>query len=89
MKVHLELGSCVITPGAREALSDREIITALERHQSGDWGEVCKDDWVTNNLAIKRGERVLSAYIGADGNTFWIITEADRSHTTILLPEDY
>ncbi|MCM1224336.1 MAG: hypothetical protein NC548_58775, partial [Lachnospiraceae bacterium] len=61
----------------------------LARHQSGDWGEVSKSDWMANNNALKSGGRILSAYTANGGKTFWIITEADRSHTTVLMPDDY
>lgn len=69
----------------------------LTRHRSGDWGCVCKEDWQTNDLAAEQGDRILSAYPlnslrpskGHGENTIWIITEYDRSVTTIMLPEDY
>jgi hypothetical protein len=84
----LRLGRTVMTRAARAALSDKETHAALSRHESCDWGDVCEEDWRANNRAVLGGERVLSAYAGADGK-FWIITEADRSVTTILLPADY
>lgn len=83
------LGRIVVTSNVSNALADDDINTAIERHKSGDWGEVCEADWKTNNNAIKHGERVLSAYTSSIGYKFWIITEADRSYTTVLLPEDY
>jgi hypothetical protein len=70
-------------------LTDEDVDIALARHQSGDWGEVCESDWKTNDDAIKNGFRVLSVYTGADDDKFWIITEADRSYTTVLMPSDY
>ncbi len=73
----------------RDVLTDTDIFNALKRHKNGDWGEVCKGDWELNNNAVKRHERILSVYTGVGGDTFWIITEADRSCTTILLPDDY
>lgn len=88
-KYHIPLGKTVITAGALEVLSDMDINTALARHQSGDWGEVTKADQRANDRALKNGGRILSAYTSADGTRFWIITEADRSYTTVLLPEDY
>jgi hypothetical protein len=66
----------------------------LARHVTGDWGEVDKEDWRTNDAAVKNGTRIVSAYdFPARGSDdllrVWVITEADRSSTTILLPEDY
>jgi hypothetical protein len=61
----------------------------LHRHQACDWGEVDSEDQKANDLALITGERLLSAYRTSTGTKLWIITEADRSATTILLPEDY
>lgn len=61
----------------------------LARHFSGDWGTVCAEDAAANDAALVDGSRVLSAYLLDSGDTVWIITESDRSVTTILLPEDY
>jgi len=85
----LPLGRTVVTANARNVLSDADINTALTRHQSGDWGEVCESDRRANNTAVKNDERILSAYTSSIGDKFWVITEADRSYTTVLLPEDY
>lgn len=87
--VHIPLGKVVITASAQEVLSDMDVDTAIARHRSCDWGEVSKADQRENNRALKNGERILSAYTSSGGTRFWIITEADRSHTTVLLPEDY
>lgn len=82
------LGQVVITRNALDVLSKDAVYAALARHQAGDWGEVCDEDRGLNDEALKDGSRVLSVY--HDGETkFWIITEADRSATTVLLPEDY
>jgi hypothetical protein len=62
---------------------------ALQRHVTGDWGELCPEDIEANEQALLNGARLLSAYRSAKGVKFWIITEWDRSVTTILLPEDY
>ena len=71
-------------------LSSLDIAGALYRHQHGDWGEVGKADWQANERALKQGGRLLSVYKTAgNGTKFWIITERDRSLTTVLLPEDY
>jgi hypothetical protein len=62
--------------------------TLLERHRSGDWGEVSPEDAHENEVSVRYGFRVLSSYKVA-GERLWIITEHDRSHTTILLPKEY
>ena len=83
------LGQTVITRNALSTLIPVEVLTALGRHASGDWGEIDTEDRQANELALERGERLLSAYRSAAGVKFWIITESDRSVTTVLLPEDY
>lgn len=82
------LGQIVITPNALSTLSSQAIDEGMRRHTAGDWGNVCPDDAALNNQALVHGDRVLSVY-GAGASRFWIITESDRSVTTILLPEDY
>lgn len=62
---------------------------ALDRHRAGGWGDAGKEDWQANERALKQAERLLSVYHTADGTKFWIITEWDRSLSTVLLPEDY
>ena len=83
------LGQIVITRNALDTLNPEDMSKALTRHASGDWGDLCEDDRRENELSLKEGYRLLSAYHAADGTKFWIITEADRSVTTVLLPEDY
>lgn len=83
------LGQVVATPGVMEATSEKDRISALTRHQNGDWGEVCAEDRASNDEALESGFRLLSAYTSANGVKFWIITEYDRSVTTFLLPEEY
>jgi len=61
----------------------------IARHIKGDWGEVCRDDWALNDEALKDGSRILSAYRTNKQVRLWIITEADRAATTILLPDEY
>ncbi len=61
----------------------------LVRHQSGDWGTVGEDDAEENDLSVREGFRILSAYRTSQGEKIWVITEADRSPTTILLPNEY
>jgi hypothetical protein len=83
------LGRIVSTPNALESITQDDILTAIGRHQSGDWGDVCAEDKETNDHALAEGTRILSVYRAANGTKFWLITEADRSVTTVLLPEDY
>jgi hypothetical protein len=88
------LGACVATPSALEVLEQRGVspLDLLKRQQSGDLGEVCKADARENNRALKTGRRVLSVYeVNPCGvsRRVWLITEADRSSTTILLPSEY
>jgi hypothetical protein len=79
----------VVTPNALSRLVSEDVLSALGRHASGDWGELDVEDWRTNDLALERGERLLSSYSSTGGVKFWVITESDRSVTTVLLPEDY
>jgi len=83
------LGRIVATPNALSVLSAEDIGTALRRHQAGDWGNLSEDDRQANNQALANGARILSSYRSAGEVRFWIMTEADRSATTILLPQDY
>jgi hypothetical protein len=84
-----QLGQIVATPNALNHLTQDEIRSGIIRHQSGDWGDLDADDRKENDLALERGTRLLSAYQASNGVTFWIITEADKSSTTVLMPEDY
>jgi hypothetical protein len=83
------LGQLVMTPGVETEIPIEEILSALRRHELGDWGEVPPEDSRANDRALRDGERLLSAYTSAGGVRFWIITEADRSSTCILLPDEY
>jgi hypothetical protein len=84
-----QLGRVVSTPGALEqAGSIDELVPLLYRHATGDWGDLNPEDRAMNDEAIHDGGRILSAYDTPRGK-FWIITEADRSVTTVLLPEEY
>jgi hypothetical protein len=89
MKAKFELGRLVATPNALKAVPETEMMEALGRHVSGDWGECSKADGKENELSLREGFRLFSVYRTTDGTKFWIITEADRSATTVLLPEDY
>lgn len=85
------LGRAVATPAAIAAFT-AALETPwpyLKRHVTGDWGEVDEADQAENELALREGFRILSAYTLRSGVRIWIITEADRSATTILLPGDY
>ena len=85
------LGQTFITPGAEEALqiAGQTAIEFLRRHMSCDWGELSDDDLQENELSLREGFRLLSNYRTAKGQQVWIITEADRSSTTMLLPSEY
>ena len=83
------LGQVVITRNAASQLVENDSQSALRRHAGGDWGEVCEEDWQANDHAMANNQRILSAYVAQNQTKFWIITEADRSTTTVLLPEDY
>lgn len=83
------LGRIVATPNALDHLSQDDILCGLQRHQAGDWGDLCEEDRAANDQALTEGSRILSVYRGSNGTKFYIITEADRSVTTVLLPEDY
>ena len=83
------LGQICITPGAIADVGMGQAYLALARHQLCDWGTLSREDWQTNDAALRTGARLLSAYRAPTGVKFWIITEADRSATTILLPEEY
>jgi len=82
------LGQVVMTSNAAARLPAEDIQQALTRHAAGDWGEVCEEDRQENELSLKKGFRLLSVYRSGE-TKFWIITEADRSVTTVLMPEDY
>jgi hypothetical protein len=85
------LGQLVATPGALAALgeSGQDPLAFVQRHQAGDWGEVNDEDRQENDYSVQRGFRILSAYTLRTGVRLWVITEADRSATTLLLPDEY
>lgn len=87
--VKFRLGKIVSTPSALAQLSQDDILAGIRRHQAGDWGEMDEHDRQENESALKNGFRLLSVYRFAAGVKFWLITEADRSATTVLMPEDY
>jgi hypothetical protein len=85
------LGQLTATPGALQAVEESGQVPDffLQRHVTGDWGEVGAEDWQRNEEALRDGTRILSAYRTLKGQKLWVITEADRSLTTILLPDEY
>ena len=85
----IELGRVVATRGVLEQVPGVEIYAAVTRHSFGDWGIVCEEDRLQNDRAARNGERILSVYRSSEGVKFWVITEWDRSCTTVLLPEEY
>jgi hypothetical protein len=83
------LGQLFATPGVLAEVPTTDISAALARHSMGDWGELCQEDIDENNRALEEGSRLLSAYRSTTRVKFWIITEWDRSVTTVLLPSEY
>lgn len=91
-QIRFELGEIITTPGAIEAFKKSEVSPNwfLAKHQDGDWGEVSEYDLAQNEISLKEGFRLLSAYtLPKTGEQIWVITEADRLLTTLLLPEEY
>ncbi len=90
-KVLFSLGQIFLTIEAREALEESNQMPNefLAKHQAGNWGLICEDDKRENELSIKEGYRILSSYKTLKGEKIWIITEADRSSSCLLLPEEY
>ena len=89
--IRFPLGRVVTTPGALSALEKAEQLPEefLDRHVNGDWGDVPDADKQENEHSVEKGSRILSAYTTSAGDKIWILTEADRSATIILLPEEY
>ena len=83
------MGRLLMTPGARDSVGRSDIESFLQRHNRGDWGELDEPDRAENELSLQEGLRLLSAYTDSKGQKVWVITEADRSATTVLLPEEY
>lgn len=86
-----QLGQVVATPGALAALreSGHTPIDFLQRHSKGDWGDLEGCDVKSNEIGLREGDRIVSSYQTRKGETVWIITEADRSSTCLLLPSEY
>ena len=83
------LGRVVITQTAASVLPAEEVNAAIRRHERGDWGDLDNHDTRENELSLEQGARLLSVYHASNGIKFYVITEWDRSITTVLLPEDY
>jgi hypothetical protein len=85
------LGNRVATPGAIQAMKEagQDALNLFHRHECGDWGDVCEEDARANDSAIDEGNRILSVYVLRTGVKVWLITESDRSVSTILLPDEY
>ena len=86
--IKFQPGSIVTTVGAIQVASQHQMLELLRRHLAGDWGEVTPADAAANERALKHGDRLLSVY-DVDGEKLWVITEADRSSTCLLLPSEY
>lgn len=89
-QIPIQLGQVFITPGANLALleSRQTFLDFISRHMIGDWGELCETDWEMNNKAVQTGGSIYSSYYTANQQELFVITEWDRSCTTILLPEE-
>jgi hypothetical protein len=84
-----ELGRLTMTASAAATLHQPDVAAAILRHRVGDWGSLDHDDWTANQNALAQGLRLLSVYFDRRGTKFYIITEADRSVTSVLLPDEY
>ena len=84
-----KLGRLFSTPGVSREIPSGDILQAIARHSRGDWGNVCEEDREENELSLREGFRLVSVYESSAGQRFWVITEADRESTTVLLPEEY
>ncbi|HEV2352908.1 MAG TPA: hypothetical protein VGR89_01585 [Puia sp.] len=83
------IGRLVATPNALRCLDQTDILRGMERHCAADWGDLTEEDRRANDCALENGGRLVSVYHSSEGVKFYVITEADRSATTVLLPEDY
>lgn len=89
--MNFQLGRCVITNAALTFLEASGVspMDLLRRHASGDWGDIDPEDKGLNEMSVQNGSRILSVYQVRPDQAVWIITEAGRHATTVLLPEDY
>ena len=88
-KRRFSLGKLYMTRGVMDGVSATDVWHGVMRHADCDWGDVCEEDWKLNDAALKDDGRLLSVYTTSNTRRFWIITEWDRSATTVLLPEEY
>ncbi len=93
-RMKFKLGKIVVTRAVNDLIADNDdfaehVFLSLNRHLTGDWGEICAEDKETNEVALLDGERLFSAYTKEELPPIWIITERDRSVTTILFPDEY
>lgn len=86
--VVMQLGIIFITREAAAEIDEFQAANALMRHMTGDWGEIGEDDWRTNDEALAKDRNIVSSYLSQNFDRFMIVTEADRSVTTILLPDE-
>ena len=86
---NFDIGQVHATPEVLRTIPREDLLRGFTRHISGDWGELCEFDRHENDRAMKLGRGLLSSYTDRNARRFWIITEADRSATTLLLPEEY
>lgn len=84
-----KLGKILITSAVKEKISMRDIFIGLGKHSLGDWGNICEEDKTCNDEAVKNKKRIISQFESENNEKYWIITEYDRSYTTVLLPEEY
>ena len=88
-KLAFPLGAVRVTDGVEHALDPSDVVMGITRHARGDWGELDDLDREQNERAYEQGGRLFSQYTAKSGKRFWVITECDRSATTVLLPEEY
>jgi len=87
-------GQLVVTRAVHDMMTvnaefEKHVHLSIERHLAGDWGDVCDDDRVANELALQSGDRLFSAFTREGMPKLWVITEGDRSATTVLFPDEY
>ncbi len=88
-RIRFQPGTIVATVGAIEIATNEQIHELITRHLHGDWGDVEPDSVEANEQALKDGLRILSSYKLPNERVLWVLTEADRSATTVLTPEEY
>lgn len=89
LQTRFNLGRPCFTENAVTAVPADELLKAVQRHAAGDWGTLDQTDWASSGKALRDGARLFSRYESSAGRKFWIVTEADRAVTTVLLPDDY